>query len=123
MRYTSIWLAVFAVALACGPLALAQAGVAGNWSVTSEQEDGTSTESDLELSVDGDVLTGRFTDTDGTTEFTGSVEGEQIRFELNGTTDGYPWTVTVTGMLEGEILKGKYEAAAAPGGTWSATRK
>ncbi len=123
MRYTFIWLVVVAVALSCAPLAFAQAGVAGSWSLTAEQADGTTTESDLELSVDGEVLTGSFADSNGTTELVGSVDGEQIRFEFSGTTDGYPWTVTVTGMLEGEMLKGKWEAAAAPGGTWSATRK
>ena len=123
MRYTSIWLVVVAVALSCAPLAFAQAGVAGSWSVTTEQADGTTTEGDMELSVDGEVLTGSFTDATGTTEFTGSVDGEQIRFEMSGTTGGYPWTVTVTGMLEGEMLKGKSEVAGAPGGTWSATRK
>ena len=123
MRYTSICLVVVAVALSCAPLAFAQAGVAGSWSLTAEQADGTTTESDLDLSVDGEVLTGSFTGPDGTSELIGSVDGEQIRFEFSGTTDGYPWTVTVTGMLEGEMLKGKWEAAAAPGGTWSATRK
>jgi len=116
-------LVVVAVALSCAPLAFAQAGVAGSWSLTLEQADGTTTESDLDLSVDGEVLTGSATDTDGTTEFTGSVDGEQIRFEFTGTTDGYPWTATVTGMLEGKILKGKVVVAGAPVGTWSATRK
>ena len=76
MRYTSIWLVVVAVALSCAPLALAQAGVAGSWSLTAEQTDGTATESDLELSVDGEVLTGSYTGPDGTTELVGSVDGE-----------------------------------------------
>ncbi len=116
-------LAMVALALLYTPPAQAQAGVAGSWSVTGEQADGTTTQSDLELSVDGETLTGSFTDPDGTTEFTGSVDGEQIRFELSGTTDGYPWTVTVTGTLDGEMLKGKWEATGAPGGTWFATRK
>ncbi len=120
---TSVLLTLVAIALSYPALAFEQAGVAGSWSLTAEQADGTTTESDLDLSVDGDVLTGHFTDSNGTTELTGSVDGEQIRFEFSGTTDGYPWTVTVTGMLEGEMLKGKWEAAAAPGGTWSATRK
>ena len=76
MRYTFIWLVVVAVALSCAPLAFAQAGVAGSWSLTAEQADGTTTESDLELSVDGEVLTGSFADSNGTTELVGSVDGE-----------------------------------------------
>ena len=123
MRYASVWLVVVTVALSSVPLAFAQDGVAGSWNLTTVDTDGTITERDLELSVDGEVLTGSFTGPDGTTELTGSVDGEQIRLEASGTTDGWPWTVTVTGMLEGEMLKGKYGSADAPGGTWSATRK
>ena len=95
---------VFAASLA-GAMLSAQSGVAGNWAIAVDSPQGV-TQATLSLAVNGEALKGSISNDMGTTPFTGTVKGDQVRFQFDYAGPSGPLTIIATATVSGNEIKG-----------------
>jgi hypothetical protein len=114
MAIRSLLAFVVATGLAAAVLS-AQGGVAGNWAITVDSPQGA-THATLSLAVNGDALKGTIGSDMGTTPFTGTVKGNEVRFQFDYSGPSGPITIVATATVSGNEIKGAmdYGQGAAP---------
>lgn len=104
-----------------------KADATGTWKSEFKTQDGTTRETTFKLKQDGEKLTGTVSGRDGKdTEIKdGSVKGDEVSFKVTrkGQND-QEITITYTGKIEGDTIKGKTERSGGNGRSrdWEAKR-
>lgn len=105
------------------PLALAAADVSGKWvlDVTLTAGSGSPT---FTFQQKGETLTGKYSGTLGEADVTGTVKGDDIRFQFTVKGDLGELTAKYTGRVTGDTMKGKADYGSAVGdGTFEGKRQ
>lgn len=116
-----------AVSIAVAPSVLAQpaqpapASVTGDWDVTVQSPQGT-TNVLVTLKQDGEKLDGLFKSPLGELPFSGTLTGNEMKFNFMFPVDGQPLAITMTGKVEGDAITGKADFGGFAEGDWSAKR-
>jgi len=100
------------------------ADVAGDWALTVETDQGTTTPSVM-LEQNGSELTGHYSsETLGEAEVKGSVSGNDVVFSLSASAGGFDIEVTYTGTLQDDgTLSGQIDLGGLGGGTFTGRRR
>ena len=100
------------------------ADVAGDWALTVETDQGTTTPSVM-LEQNGSELTGHYSsETLGEAEVKGSVSGNDVVFSLSASVGGVDIEVTYTGTLQDDgTLSGQIDLGGLGGGTFTGRRR
>ena len=108
------------LAMWCGAgLALAQADVAGSWSFTTENPQGTNDRS-MVLEQDGNTLSGTTTGDNGATaSVTGTVTGNEVELSFDVPAG---ITVTMTGTVDGSTMSGTVDYGGQASGSFTARK-
>jgi hypothetical protein len=99
----------------------APVSVAGDWDVTVQSPQGTNTVL-VTLKQDGEKLEGLFKSPLGELPFSGTLTGNEMKFNFMFPVDGQPLAITMTGKVEGENITGKADFGGFAEGDWSAKR-
>ena len=113
-----------AASIALAGSALAQTtpiSVAGDWDVTVQSPQGTTTVV-VTLKQDGEKLDGVFKSPLGELPFSGTLTGNEMKFNFMFPVDGQPLAITMTGKVEGDAITGKADFGGFAEGDWSAKR-
>jgi len=116
-----------AVSIAVAPSVLAQpaqpapASVTGDWDVTVQSPQGT-TNVLVTLKQNGEKLDGVFKSPLGELPFSGTLTGNEMKFNFMFPVDGQPLAITMTGKVEGDAITGKADFGGFAEGDWSAKR-
>jgi hypothetical protein len=102
---TRVLLAIAVVVGLAGVVPSAQDGVAGNWTIAVNSPQGT-TQATLSLAVNGDALKGTIGTDMGSTPFTGTVKGNEVRFQFDYAGPSGPITIIATATVSGNEIKG-----------------
>jgi hypothetical protein len=115
---------VAVVATGFGVSAQSTADVAGDWALTVETDQGTTTPS-VVLEQDGATLTGHYSsETLGEADITGSVDGKAVAFSFGASVQGFDLDVSYTGTLQDDgTLSGEISLGEAGGGTFTGKRR
>lgn len=97
------------------------AGVSGDWVLTINSPQG-SRDVNASFKQDGEKLSGAFKNSQGELPFQGTVKGKQITFSYPYKTADIDITITMTGELEGDSIKGKADFGGLAEGDWSGKR-
>jgi hypothetical protein len=109
-------------ALVLATTATAQApGVTGDWEVTINSPQGART-GQLFLKQEGEKLTGTIKSRFGETPLEGSVKGKEIKFKYTVKIQEQDLTITLTGNIDGDALKGDADFGGFAQGDWNAKR-
>ena len=114
----------FVASIVIAGSALAQpvpVSVAGDWDVTVQSPQGTNTVL-VTLKQDGEKLDGLFKSPLGELPFTGTLTGNEMKFNFMFPVDGQPLAITMTGKVDGETITGKADFGGFAEGDWSAKR-
>jgi len=112
---------LLALALTAG-LALG-ADISGAWSFTVETEAGSGNPSFV-FKQDGEKLTGTYSGLLGKAELAGSVKGDKIEFEFEGSAQGQTVKCRYSGTIASPAqMKGTVQFGDLGSGTWSAVKK
>jgi hypothetical protein len=115
------WMFVGVFLLMAGPL-FAQVNVAGDWEVTINSPQGSST-AIASLKQDGDKVSGVLKNQMGELPFEGvSVTGDELKFTFTVNFQGTPLPITLTGKVKGSTIDGKADFAGMAEGDWTAKR-
>jgi hypothetical protein len=95
--------------------------VAGDWDVTVQSPQGTTTVL-VTLKQDGEKLDGVFKSPLGELPFSGTLTGNEMKFNFMFPVDGQPLAITMTGKVEGDTITGKADFGGFAEGDWSAKR-
>ena len=100
------------------------ADVAGDWALTVETDNGTTTPR-VRLEQNGSDLTGHYSsDALGEADVTGSISGNDVRFSLEATLQGIPLEVVYTGTVQSDgMLVGRIALGDLGGGTFTGKRR
>jgi hypothetical protein len=117
---------LLALAVSIAPTALAQEtaprpNIAGDWDVTVQTPQGTNTVL-VTLKQDADKVDGLFKSPLGELPFTGTLVGNELKFNFTFPVDGQPLLITMTGKVDGEAIAGKADFGGFAEGDWSAKR-
>lgn len=97
--------------------------VSGAWALTVETGQGTGTPS-VTFKQDGEKLTGTYSSqVFGEQEVTGTIKGNAITFSFTGAFEGTKFTVTYSGTVEKDTMKGKVSLGDAGEGTFTGKKK
>ena len=121
MRFARTWSLVLAVVLLAAPFATAQAGVTGAWKMTFNTDQGA-IDSDMTLKQAGDKVTGSLTSPQGEAPIEGTFKDGKLLLTLTVDAQGQSLTITFSGALEKDTLKGDVDFGGFGSATWSATR-
>jgi hypothetical protein len=99
-----------------------EASVSGTWDITLETGQGTATPS-VTFEQKGETLTGTYKGRLGESKVTGTLKGREIRFSVSLTFQDQPITVTYTGTVEKETMKGKVQFGEQRSASWSAKKR
>jgi len=94
--------------LALGASAADDENIEGTWDVTL-QTTADKSKPRLDLEQDGSDVTGKYTDEFGTAQISGEVNGKEVElsFTVDIPNDKNDLTVTYTGTVEGNTMRGK----------------
>jgi hypothetical protein len=95
--------------------------IAGDWDVTVQSPQGTNTVL-VTLKQDGEKVDGLFKSPLGELPFTGTLVGNELKFNFSFPVDGQPLLITMTGKIDGEAIAGKADFGGFAEGDWSAKR-
>jgi hypothetical protein len=99
-----------AVAFLFATLAASAAGIAGTWKLSYTTENGLTREATLELTLEGDRLSGTLASDRGKALIeTGRVSGDDVSFSLLRLGNGDEITVNFWGKVEGATMKLKMQ--------------
>lgn len=121
VRFLSV--VVFGIGLLnTAPLFAQATNVTGEWAfnVTTDQGGGTPT---ITFKQDGEKLTGKYVGQLGSSDLTGSVKGNAIKFTFTIDAQGQQAPVNYEGTVEKNTMKGKLDIAGMVNGTFTATKK
>ena len=104
-RMSSRTLVVIAAVVAAAVALPAQAGVAGNWTLSVDSPQGT-TQATLRLAVDGGTVKGSISSDMGETPLSGTVSGNQVTFQFDYAGPSGAITITSTATVSGDDIKG-----------------
>ncbi len=97
--------------------------VSGEWNMTVTTDGGPITAT-LVFKQEGEKLTGALRSDQGELPLEGAVKEKTVSFSfLYPTPDGNTLTVTMTGAVEGDEIKGTWDASGMAAGDWTAARK
>ena len=104
--------------------AQAPADVAGDWALSVDTEQGTTTPS-VTLEQNGSELTGHYSSESlGEADVTGSVSGNDVTFSLSADLGGQSIEVTYTGTVQDDgTLSGQIDLGGYGGGTFTGKRR
>jgi hypothetical protein len=119
MTYRSIALAIVLLA---APYAEAQSAIAGTWKLTFQTDQGA-VEADMILNQDGPKLTGTLASPQGEAPMEGTFTDNKLLLSLTVDAQGQVLTITFSGVLEKDTLKGDVDFGGFGAATWAATRK
>jgi hypothetical protein len=101
----------------------APADVGGTWALTVQTDQGTGTPS-VSFTQDGAKLTGTYSSqVFGELAVTGEVKGNAVTFSFKADVQGTAFTVTYSGTVEKDAMKGTVSLGDAGTGTFTGTRK
>jgi hypothetical protein len=126
-------ISVLLLALAITPAAVAAttarlpqdkpADVSGAWALTVQTDQGTGNPS-VTFKQDGETLTGHYSSqVFGEQEVTGTIKGNAITFSFVGSFEGTKFTVTYTGTVDKDTMKGKISLGDAGEGTFTGKKQ
>lgn len=84
----------------------ADVNVTGEWTMTVETQAGSGTPT-FSLKQEGDAVTGQYKGQLGEAPVTGTVSGNEVTLKYSINAQGADLTVTYTGTVEGDTMKGK----------------
>jgi hypothetical protein len=129
MRAARTWLVVTLIASASMvlpspvPAQAAPTDVSGKWSFTVTTDAGTGTPT-VTLQQKGDSLTGHYSSQLlGERELKGTVKGNTVTFSFGTEAQGTTFTVTYSGTVDGNAMKGTVDLGGAASGTFTAKRQ
>lgn len=121
MSGSKLLMAAAAFVLSTAP-AFAQTNVAGEWEVTINSPQGSST-AHVVLKQDGDKVSGMFKSPQGELPFEGgTLTGNDLKFEFTVNFQGNPLPITLTGKVDGAAIVGKADFGGFAEGDWSGKR-
>jgi len=112
--------ALLLVALLASP-AVAQVSVTGDWDLTIESPQGTSTVK-MTLTQEGEKVSGLFKSQMGELPFTGTLTGVDLKCAFALPVQGQSLEIIMTGKVEGESMTGKVQFGGFGEGDWTAKR-
>lgn len=120
------WLRITGVLVLAGVAAAAQpkaVNVTGEWTMTVATDGGPITAT-LVFTQDGEKVTGAVRSEQGELPLEGTFKEKTLTFSfLYPAPDGNTLTVTMTGTVDGDEIKGTWDAGGVAAGDWTATRK
>jgi len=122
MRLLRRWSTVLAILLLAAPYVAAQSTVAGGWTMTFQTDQGA-VEADMMLKQDGQKVTGTLTSPQGEAPMEGTFTDGKLLMSLTVDAQGQVLTITFSGVLDKDTLKGDVDFGGFGAATWSATRK
>ncbi|HYU78636.1 MAG TPA: hypothetical protein VEK56_06605 [Vicinamibacterales bacterium] len=96
--------------------------VTGKWIFDVQTDAGSGTPT-VVFKQEGEKLTGHYTGQLGDTDFAGTVKGNEITFSFKGETQGTNFTVTYTGIVEKDTIKGSVDIGGLASGTFTGKRQ
>ena len=99
----------------------AQTDVTGEWTMTSNTEQGSSSAA-LTLNQDGEKLTGSMVSPMGTLEFEGTITGNKLEIVIEFDAGGQFIEIAFEGTVDGDEMTGTLDLAGYGGGDWTAKR-
>ena len=104
--------------------AQAPADVAGDWALSVDTEQGTTTPS-VTLEQNGSELTGHYSsETLGEADVKGNVNGNEVTFSLSANVQGFSIDVTYTGTVQDDgTLSGQISLGGLGGGTFTGKKR
>jgi hypothetical protein len=114
-------LAVLALVVLAAVPAFAQSNVVGDWDITINSPQGANT-SRVTFKQDADKLNGLFKSPAGELPFTGTVDGDDVKFTFTINFQGMPLDIKMTGKVDGEHIAGKADFGGFAEGDWTAKR-
>ena len=117
-------LSLIAIAFICSALFVAAqaANVTGKWILDVQTDAGSGTPA-LTLKQDGEKLTGHYSGQLGEADITGTVKGSDIMFSFSGDAQGQQFTVTYTGTVDKDTMKGTVDLAGMATGTFTGKKQ
>jgi hypothetical protein len=122
---TLLWLAVGAALVLALPVRGDAQGVnvAGEWAMTVNTDNGAISAT-LVLKQDGEKITGSIKGDAGEMPLEGTIKEQTLTFGFTyPAPDGNALPVTMTAKVEGDTLKGTFDAGGMMAGEWTATKK
>lgn len=104
------------------PAAPEAADVTGTWDMTVETQEGTAHPS-ITLKQEGEKIAGTYQGQMGKSDLEGTIKGDDIKFSVTLKFQDVTYTVTYTGTIDGDTMKGTARFGDAGSGTWSAKRR
>ena len=120
-RYILMALAMSIAASAVAQETAPRPNIAGDWDVTVQSPQGTNAVL-VTLKQDGEKIDGLFKSPLGELPFTGTLTGNELKFNFTFPVDGQPLLITLTGKVDGEAIAGKADFGGFAEGDWSAKR-
>lgn len=109
------------LALAATAAFAADANVTGEWTMTVETQAGTGSPH-FSLKQEGTNVTGQYKGQLGEAPVTGTVNGNEVTLKYSVNAQGADLTVTYTGTVEGDTMKGKVSLGDFGDGTFTGKR-
>ncbi|MBB6093231.1 hypothetical protein HNQ60_002109 [Povalibacter uvarum] len=106
------------LALAATGAFAADANVTGEWTMTVETQAGTGSPH-FSLKQEGTNVTGHYKGQLGEAPVTGTVKGNEVTLKYSVNAQGADLTVTYTGTVEGDTMKGKVSLGEFGDGTFT----
>ncbi len=122
MKQLACVLSALGCALALAISVMAQStDVSGDWEVTINSPQGART-GKLSFKQEGEKLTGTITSRFGATPLEGSVKGKEIKFKYTVKFQDQDFTISLSGAVDGDSIKGDADFGGFAQGDWSAKR-
>jgi hypothetical protein len=106
--------------LAAAP-AFAQTNIAGDWDVTINSPQGSNT-TRVTFKQDAGKVNGLFKSPAGELPFTGTMDGDELKFTFTINFQGMPLDIKMTGKADGDAIAGKADFGGFAEGDWTAKR-
>jgi hypothetical protein len=94
---------------------------AGTWNASFNTQN-RAQNATLKLQKSGDKMTGTIASDQGQTEVEAQVKDKTLTVWFNFASNGNVIPIEMTGMLDGDSVKGSFTAGGSPAGDWTATR-
>ena len=114
-------LLILALALLTAAPAFAQTNVTGDWDFTINSPQGSNT-TRVTLKQEAAKLDGLFKSPAGELPFTGTMDGDDMKFTFTINFQGMPLDIAMTGKVDGDSIAGKANFGGFVDGDWTAKR-
>ncbi len=96
--------------------------VSGTWDMAVESQQGTAHPT-IVLKQSGEKITGTYRGRMGETSLEGTIRGDRIRFSVTLKFQDQPITITYSGTVQNDTMRGTAQFGDSGSGSWSASRK